>query len=135
MILLRKLRGFIKTSGIRGVSSCLPKMNILTKVIVNWKISHWASTESLILLNLLMTNVPIICSAIQLTSFYMMGTLVIKRLKLKNCFKYSAHDYTLRMPVAEIANSVVFSRSVWIYKRNTLWKTSFCLMRVKPGKE
>ena len=128
MILLRKLRGFIKTSGIRGVSSCLPKMNILTKVIVNWKISHWASTESLILLNLLMTNVPIICSAIQLTSFYMIE-------KLKNCFKYSAHDYTLRMPVAEIANSVVFSRSVWIYKRNTLWKTSFSLMRVKPGKE
>ena len=32
------------------------------------------------MVNLLTTNAPIICSANQLTGFYIMGTLVIKRL-------------------------------------------------------
>ena len=42
----------VKTSGMRGIPSCLQKVNIFTIVLVNWKISDKTSIESLILLKI-----------------------------------------------------------------------------------
>ena len=95
------------------IPSCLPKVNILTITIANWKTSHKSSIERFTLLKI--ENVSkVFCPWLDTAKNW---------------------GFPLRMAVSEMPKSAVFSGSVWNYKGNLLWKTSFGLMWVRPSKE
>ena len=97
----------------REIPSCLPKVNILTIMVVNWKTSDKSPIERCSLLKIV--NVPEIFSP-----------------WLDTAQNWS---FPLRMAVVEMPKSEAFSGSVWNCKGSLLWKTSFCLMWGRASKE
>ena len=79
--------------------------------------------------NLLTTNVPIICRANHLTGFYMMETLVVKRLKnvhsssvVKKKDYLSPHAPMWSWEIRFSGACIIETVRVYMYFKNTSWK-------------